>query len=311
MIVKGFSFIVIIYLLFACNEEVNYRAPFNAKPILYCAINADSNTQFVMLKKSFYDEHTDGNNYIKDAKIKLIGKNKSVELLDTTINHNGSELELYYTKNFKPGSGEKIKIKAELSNGNIITSSIVVPALTKFYIDQIGLIIPPIIDPQFMYVSWTLRNQNEGLSFLPRLTIHYKVNKNNTEKEYSYEIPSEYIVNKNEKTPIYPLASRLQYITYWQKTINTAFMEISKGDPDKSNYTIRYIDLEVYIMEENLAAYSTSIESFNKGYSVKIYEPILSNIEGGLGVFGAYIKRGKRIPFDEDYITSFGYNFEK
>ncbi len=311
MMRKVFSYIAIVFLFFACDTEVNYRAPFTEKPILYCAINADSSTQFVMLKKSFYNNNSVGNNYIKDAKIQFITEREIVELSDTIINNNGSEVDLYYAKNFKPKLGENVKIKAELNDGRIITSSIVIPGLTKFYIDQIDLIIPPIVNPEYMDVSWTLRNQNENLSFLPCLTIHYKVTKNNSEEELTYEIPSEYITSENKKIPIYPLAGRVQYITYWQKTINTAFLEISKGDPDKSNYTIQYIDLEVYIMEDNLAGYSASIESFNRGYTVKIYEPLLSNIQGGVGVFGAYIKRGKRIPFDEDYITSFGYKFEK
>lgn len=311
MIKNTFILFLITLSFFSCSDEINYRTPFEEKPVLYCILNGDNNTQYVMLKKSFYDKNQNTDNYIKDAKVQLIRKDETVELNDTTIEASGRKIDLYYTISFFPILGEDIMIKTILDNGMELSSSLVMPKLTKFFIDQIDLVIPPVIEPEYMYVSWTIRNSNDNLSFLPRLTIHYKVKKNNIETEHVYEIPEEYVYKGNQNIPIYPLATQNKYYTYLQKTINTAFEEISKGDENKSDYTIQYVDLEVFIMEENLAAYATSIESFNRGYSVKVYETTISNIKGGLGVFGAYIKRGKHIPVDENYIASFGYQYNQ
>jgi len=311
MIRNIFILLVVICSLFACNEDIVYRAPFEEEFILYSIINADSNLQFVMLKKSFSDKNSNENNYIKDASISLISDNLIEELKDTTINSNDIEADLYYTKNFKPGLGSKIKIRAELKNGKILTSSIIIPKFTSFLIDQFNLIIPPVIEPTFLHISWTLRNPSSKLAFLPRLTINYKIKKNNIETKHSYEIPSEYIKQGNENIPIYPTAIRGQGVVYPERTIETAFEEISKGDTDKSSYTIEYVDFEVFIMEENLTNYSASIQSFKNSYSVKIYEPLISNISNGLGVFGGYVTRGEKVPLDSGFVLSFGYNLEK
>jgi len=268
MIRSKIILILITMSFFSCSDEINYRTPFEEEPVLYCVLNGDSNTQYVMLKKSFYDKNSEDDNFITDANVQLIRKSETVELRDTIIVSNGRGVNLYYTKKFLPNLGEEIKMKATLNNGKVLSSSLVVPKLTKFYIDQIDLIIPPVIKPEYMYTSWTLRNSSDNLSFLPRLTIHYKVNKNNVETEHIYEIPEEYVFKGNQRIPIYPLATQNKYYTYWQKTMNAAFGEISAGDTNKSDYTIQYVDLEVFIMEKNLAAYSSSIESFNRGFSV-------------------------------------------
>jgi hypothetical protein len=310
MIKKKIILLLTTLAFFSCNEEINYRTPFEEKPILYCVLNADNNTQYVMLKKSYFERMDEKKNFISDAKVQFIRNNETIELRDTIILIEGNEISMYYTKDFSPNLGEKVKVKAILNSGKVIASQIVVPEFTKFYIDQLNLIIPPTIRPEFMYTSWTLRNANDNLSYLPRLTIHYKVRKNDIETEHIYEIPDEYVIKGNTRIPIYPLTTQNQYYTYWQKTMNTAFMEISRGDENKSDYTIQYVNLKVYIMEKNLAAYSASIESFNRGYTVKVYETTISNIDGGLGVFGAYVKRGKRILLDEDFVTSFGYKVE-
>ena len=93
-----------------------------------------------------------------------------------------------------------------------------------------------------------------------------------------------------------------------QKSIDIFFQKISEGDDAKNNYTILGGEVELFILEENLARYFASTETFKNSYSVKVYESIISNISGGKGVFGAYVKRTLPIRISPSYIRSFGYS---
>ncbi len=311
MIKKIIIPVIILFIFVSCDENIVYKAPFKQKPVLYCVINADSSVQFAMLQKSFNDKDNPGNNYIKDAEVRLTSNNQSENLIDTSVINGNKKIDLYVARNFKPELGSKIKIEAKLSNGQQVSSSITLPEFKSFLLDQSGLIVPPVIDPRILFISWTLRKASKNLYFLPRLTINYKVRTNKGEEFRTYEIPLEYIEAGKKEIPIYPHIIPGQSILYFQKNIETAFREISKGDSNKSFYTIQNLTFEVIIMEKHLAQYAASIQSFENSYSVKIYEPLVSNIKNGIGVFGGYAKRSEKVPLDTDFVLSFGYKFEE
>lgn len=310
MIKKIIYSIIIVYSLFGCEEDITFQAEYEEKAILYCIINADSNNQFVMLKRNFSDKNTQENNYIKNAIIKLKYNDDLVEFRDTSSIENNVETDFYYANDFKPLLGSELEINVELPNGNNLTSMIVVPKFSLFVFEKSILQIPSSQDPNRLYVGWTLRNAIDNLAFLSRLTINYKVFKNGIVTDHVYPVPVEYVIKNNNRLPIYPQATRTSFQTFPQNIINTAFEEISAGDTSKGSYSISNATFEIFIMEENLAKYSASIESFNNSYSVKVYEPQITNIDGGLGVFGAYIKKSINVNIDKDYVESFGYQYD-
>ncbi|MCP5061130.1 MAG: DUF4249 family protein [Ignavibacteriae bacterium] len=310
MIKKIILSILIFYSIFGCEEEVTFQAEYEEKAVLYCIINADSSNQFAMIKRNFSDKATIENNYIKNASIKLKYYDKFVEFKDTSSIENNIETDYYYANGFKPQLGSDLEINVELPNGDSLTSKIVVPKFTLFVFEKSILQIPSSQDPSRLYVGWTLRNAIDNLAFLTRLTINYKVFKDGIITDHIYPIPVEYVIKNNNKLPVYPQATRTSFQTFPQNVINTAFSEISKGDTSKGNYAISGATFEIFIMEENLAEYSASIESFKNSYSVKVYEPQITNIDGGLGVFGAYIKKSMNVNIDKDYVESFGYYYD-
>jgi len=309
MIKRIMLIIAIIYSFIGCEENVVYKSGFNEIPALYCVINADSSNQYAMLTNNYSEKDEAGNNYIKDANIQITVNNESVEFKDSSTTKNNVETDFYYVNGFKPKLGSEIEIKAELTDGRSLSSSLAIPKFSLFVFEKSFVTIPSSQDPSRLYVGWTLRNSSDNLSFLTRLTINYSVNKNGIETKHDYPIPIEYVISNNNKLPVYPQAARTSFQVYPQSIISTAFSEISVGDTNKSSYTILNANFEVFIMEENLTNYSASIESFNNSYSVKVYEPQISNINGGLGVFGAYVKRSMDVFVEPEFIESFGYNY--
>ncbi|MEE9430144.1 MAG: DUF4249 family protein, partial [Melioribacteraceae bacterium] len=290
MIKKILYLVFLIFSIFGCDDEVTFQAEYEEKEILYCVLNADSSNQYALLKTNFENKNSQQNHYIKNAKITLKQNKVTSELRDTSALNNNTETDFYYSKNFKPPLGSEIEITAELPNGKVLSAFLTVPNFSLFVFQQSLLTIPSSQDPTRLYIGWTLRNGNDNLAFLTRLIINYRINKNNIETEHSYTIPIEYIIKNDNTLPVHPQIGRSSFQVYSQQVIDRAFREISIGDTNKSAYTIVNANLEIFVLEENLTNYSASVEAFKNSYSVKVYEPQISNIEGGLGVFGAFIK---------------------
>ncbi|MCB9219896.1 MAG: DUF4249 family protein [Ignavibacteriales bacterium] len=311
MIRKSIFFTLIIFSFLACEDEINYQGEFEENYALFCVINADSSKQTAMVKKNFSDKGSEENNYVHNVIINLSSKNKSEQLKDTSLINNNEVTEIYYTDNFKPANGSKVEIRAEIPNGKILSSTIAVPYFTLFFFEESNLFIPDYDDPSRLFVGWSLHDGSDGLAFLTRLSINYTVNMNGVETKHILAVPVEYIIQNDNKLPVYPQATRTAFQIYRQSIIDETLNEISAGDTSKSSYTIQSANFEVFIMEQNLANYSASIESFKNSFSVKVYEPVITNIDGGLGVFGAYVKRSMKINFEPSYVRSFGYKYKK
>ena len=138
-------------------------------------------------------------------------------------------------------------------------------------------------------------------------TIIYSVSNNGLEVEKKFEIPIDYLSKGDSLIPVYPTVSNKKSQVFNQEYIDRAFSNISAHEEDKYKFKILKGIFEVYVMEENLARYISSSNTFENSFSVKVYEPIVSNINGGLGVFGGYKKLTLPVDIFDGYIHSFGY----
>jgi hypothetical protein len=110
-----------------------------------------------------------------------------------------------------------------------------------------------------------------------------------------------------ELKPVFPGVTRDKILIYDYAAINKVMLDISAGDYDKYSYVIQDAWLEIVVTDKNLANYYGSTEGFLDDYSVRLDEVTYSNIEGGLGVFGAYKVTSRKLNVEENYVQSFGY----
>jgi len=306
IIVKIFGFLLIASL-FACEEDVNYKTEFVENESLFCIINGDSSFQTAVVMKSFEERDNTNNNHIKNVQIRLTGKEQTITLVDTIgdgINEPGS---YYYSNNFKPIIGDELIINAQLPSGEELNSSVSVPSFNLLFFNLSSFVIPSSETTGNLSLTWTIKGPLGRYAYLPVLTIKYSVNKMGTEEVKNIEIPIAHAESDNKFVPIYPSVTKNSFQVFSQSAIDRAFLEIAGADTNKSDYRIISGNFELYIMEENLATYFASTQTFKNTFSIKVYEPIFSNVEGGLGVFGAYIKRGLPVQISSSYVSSFGY----
>lgn len=303
-------FFVSFIFLISCDDNITFRSEFTEEPILYCIMDAESNEQFALVKKSFDDENSNSDNYVENVDISLTTQYQRINF----ANKIGDGIELpkkyYQTSEFLPAAGNLVKLEALLPNNKILTSEIVLPQFSLFFFEIPELFIPLEQFSNNYRLRWNIKNPSENVAFLIVMYLEYSILEGNEEKKYRIELPMEYVSQENELVPIYSSVTNNSFQELSQNTIDIALQNISEGDIDKSKYKIISGEIELFILEENLARYFASTETFRNTYSVKVYESIVSNINGGKGIFGAYVKRKLPIRFTKSYINSFGYNLE-
>lgn len=297
-----------LVLTLSCEDSINYQSEFKEESILYCIINADEESHYAMLKKSYPDENTLDDNYIEDAEITLSSDDKLVSLMKNEGDGVVLPKQYYSTNNFKPSFGSTVTINAKLDDDTDLSSTIQLPDFSLFFFDRHLLEIPLTSYSESYILRWTLKNPVADYTFLTALFIEYSVLENNVEQLKKIEIPIEEVYQNGVYFPIYPQVTENTYQRLSQQNINSVLTKISEGDTNKSSYKILGGYLDLYIIEENLATYYSSSEAFRNAFSVKVYENDISNIKGGKGVFGAYIKKTLPLEISSSYIRSFGYS---
>ena len=302
-------------LFYSCNENLNPYGEFKDQYVLSCVVRADTSFQVAYLTKNYVTQ--DFNAYsntvdpaIKNATIRIWNGDDTVAIMrDTSIARPaGSSYQTpysaYYTKNFKPSPNSVISIEALLPNGKRLTSTSTVPSSIRFDAANTDTLVPPANKSYFKY-AWNTYQKNPV--FITRVGIYYLKDENNQKVRHDYIVPLSYTDFNGTRQPVYPSPISTTGYSVDMGVMNTAMKMLSDGDSNKSGYQILACIIEVLSLDVNLSVYYNATARGTDIYSVKLDETDYSNISGGLGMFGIYIKNQHAIRISSDYIRSFGY----
>ena len=303
-----------VLLIYSCEENLNPYGDLQNKYVLSCVVRGDTTFQSATLTKSYqaanYDAYANTTDEsIHGATIRIwSGNNKVAILRDTTIARPAGDpyktpYSTYYSKNFQPNPNDTITIEAILPDGKRLKSSTVAPASITIT-NQSDTQIPP-VSRNYLKFAWDT-DQKDPV-FIPRLGIYYYKHENNTKTSHIAVVPASYIKYDNEWISNFPKPSSEKGFVVDMATISTAMQLISGDDPAKSNYEILGCILEVLSLDHNLSLYYNATARGRDIYSVKLDETDFSDITGGYGVFGVYMRNYKVAFFNHSYIESFGY----
>lgn len=312
---KKLIFIPLFLLLISCEENFNPYGELKNRYILNCIIRGDTTFQTLTLTRNYQSENFDPYSNIEDVNIKnaLVriwnGNSKVTLLKDTTISRPAGDnyktpYTVYKTDNFLPDPNSPIEVEAILPNGKKLTSTARVPDAIKISEDNSDKSIPP-NNKNFIKIAWNTNEQNPV--FIVRLAIYYFKHENGVKTRNFLEVPLNYIQYGNDWIPNYPKPITDLSFTVDMNTIKKAMELISKDDPIKSKYEILSCILEVLSLDPELRKYYFATARSRDIYSIKLDETDYTNINGGFGVFGVYMRTFWVLRFTHDYIKSFGY----
>ncbi len=315
---KFFSILFIGLTLIAsysCDENLNPYGEFKDRFVLNCIIRGDTTFQSATLTKDYV---VDGfnpfsnttNESVQGATVRIWSGNDIVAILrDTTIARPEGDpyqtpYTVYYTNNFQPEGDTPLSIEALLPNGKRLTCSTVAPAPLSMVSYSSDAAIPS-GKKDYVKFAWTTTQKDPV--FITRLAIYYFKHSGGQKVRNVAVVPANYVQYDNTWVPNFPKPTSEMAYSVDMKTITKAMELISDGDPNKSNYEILGCILEVLSLDPGLSTYYNATARSRDIYSVKLDETDFTNINGGFGVFGIYMRTYWVSFLDHAYIQSFGY----
>jgi hypothetical protein len=314
---KTLIIITALYALvfYSCDVPLNPNAPFRQRYVLTGIMRNDTSLQVVTLTKSY--QPSDGLNpksntqdpAVIGAEVNIWYRDTLYELRDSTaIRTDTSQykdsVHFYYAKNLRPATGEYVDIEALLPNGLLLQSTTQLPAIPQFNFidDESDHGISPSIPNGIFHVKW---KAVPGVFYQTRVVIDYYVKGSSVMQ--TKVVPLFYITQNGNRTAVYPSQTKINFFDIDTSVINQALNEIPQAGLSKSNYTIANIDVQIIIYDDILSTYFASIQQGVDAFTVQLDKPDYSNIQGGYGVFGSYLRTDFFVNFTASYLISLGY----
>jgi hypothetical protein len=312
----SFTLIVLSLMIVGCESSFDPKKNYEEKYIVNLVLKGDSLKQIAIVAKSYdvpgYNPNENSTSpFVSGAQISIYSS-----FLKTTFNFRdtsttaigqkyGTPAPLYLLDKIRPRANDTLTLMATMPNGKVLKSICAVPRDLDFKLSK-------------NYISTITQNPSEkaltinwaapvDYTFVPKLILYYATDKNGVVNGYKIEIPLKYADVSGTQKPLYPGITRDKILIYEYAAINKIMNEISAGDQDKYSYIIQDAILEVMVLDKNIGNYYGSTEGFLDEYSVRLDEVVFTNIEGGLGVFGAYLISTRKLNVEENFVQSFGY----
>jgi len=309
---KIFLLLVAFSLFVSCEENFNPFGELKDKYALTCIIRGDTTFQVAALTRIYsnenynpYSNEVDPN--IKGALIRIWNGDSVATFKDTTLvrqpdSKYKTPYHLYYTKNFSYDPNYGLEIEAILPNGVRLTSKTNPPQELKFvYVEKV---VPPKNKTNIEFIWYPGSTDN---AYLTQVSINYYKADDPQQIVHVAYVPVKYIYQDGKAYPISPKPNNSNKFDLDVETISKTMELISDGDSNKKNYVILGPYFQVVSFDKNLSTYFNSITHANDAYTVNLNEVDYTNINNGLGVFGAYMRNYWSFDFTHAYIKSFGY----
>ena len=309
--------LISIPLFVSCDADFSPYAEFQDKYSLVCLLRSDTTFQTAVLSHNYLPDQPDPNSYKNDPSIIgadiRIWYNDSVYVLSdssdtrTDSSRYTGAYRFYFNDKFKIGPQEIIEIEVLLPNGRRLFSSSVTPKDIIFN-DESDVIIPP-VNSDLVNFIWAASEQ--GAYYSPKFEIKYLQIINGNPEKKTIEVPLKYVAQNGNLDPVYPEATNRTNVVFTLESITQTLDKISEGDPNKQNYSIYQTPLfNLLAFDASLSKYASSTSQALNDLTVTLNTADYTNIQGGFGIFGSYIKKNySSIKFQQNFIESFGYNF--
>jgi hypothetical protein len=302
-----FRVLVVIPLILqtSCQEDFNLKTNYVPKYALNCIIRGDTTYHTATLLKSYDVDGFDPfiyteDSFISNADIRMWHNNNVYFFRDTlSLRSDTSRFNFlqkyYYINNFNPASDDVLEIKAVMDNGKVLQGVTRIPKKVKWDTSSTTILRP---GSEEFFIFWENAN-NYGWTLL-RLQLNYRKGAGPTQ---SINLP----VRFDGDTPIFPTASKHLGATFKWSAFDRIMRGISEGEDDKEQFRIFGVTADILIFDDNLSRYYANMNGYMDDFTIRVDQNDYSNIEGGFGIFGSYIKQRRGFLVDENYIFSLGY----
>jgi len=292
--------------LIACNQPFDPRAPLDRKMVVFSVLSTDRSMQFVRVQQSYLSPTYDpisytSDNSVTDATVYLRASNGIYLLRDTVLPRKDTSRYKFpipaFTLNpFRPRRGESYEVIVQSESYGLASASVIVPGQSEISIssDATQALDHPEDYSQAAKLTFIVRMSGISKGFLGRLLIYYDVQKGSQWVEERIEVPVSSADSSNY-TLDYPVYPRLtitpttsQVSLYYKNGYYKAILNVVNSHYPSNRIVFKWATFVVLQADKNLFSYYSSTHASMDPYSTRLDEPLVSTVDGGLGVVGAY-----------------------
>jgi len=308
------SFVLLVCLsvfVLSCDDSVSPYGPFEPRLTVYALLNTNSDVQIIRVYSSF-DISLDPaggkapDTLLNDATIRLSQGNNTFALRDTVIFRN--DLHLYKgdiaakVASFAPEFGKTYTITVQSPSLGSVTATATVPSQSSMTVFGLySILFPEYYNSAMLRMNVTTSSKG----FVLRMFVDYEVFINDIWFPKQDEVPRNFIT-LDDGTSI-PSFAQLELSTgkldqLW--SLKTLAYSISSARERYNAYhiTFKRVIIEVRQFDEHLFNYYKRVNAFRDPRTIRTDAPDYTNIEGGLGVFGAFTVERLTFDFPPDYV---------
>lgn len=295
-----------VSLLAACNESFDPRASLDQKMVVFSLLSTDRDVQFVRVQTNYMPPEYDplsytSDNVLRDAIVTIRETNKLFQLRDTLLARSDSSrykfpLRTFYVSSFTPQRGKSYSVIVQSPSYGQASASIVIPDRPRITLssEMVQVLDRPDRSPQDAPIVFIVQLSGISKGYVGRLLIYYDVLKESEWIEERVEIPvssadsSKYSLDipKYPELTVSPNTSQigLMYRNGYYKGILNKLNEEYKS----TRLIFKWATLVLLQADKNLYDYYSVVHASRDPFSIRLDEPMISRVNSGLGLVGAY-----------------------
>lgn len=306
---RVFLCIVVLLLLLspACNQQFDPREEFQRKLVVFSILSTDRNMQFARVEQDYMPADynpsaSTEDKAVSDAIVILRDGNTTYRFADTMFARTDTSryttaIRSYVLRGFIPGFGKTYQISASSLSLGTASATVTVPTncLLDLSAGAMGVLDNPasyIADASIPCYA-VLSSLAKG--YIGRLYVDYDVLVGSEWQEGRAEIPLRYLNSQLKvlQDAVFPqLTSRPtqnQVTAFFKNDLYRAVLSYTANDRFKGKRIIfKRAVFHVTQVDGNLFSYYNLAHAYLDARSMRLDEPMYSNISGGYGLVGAY-----------------------
>lgn len=289
----------------ACNQPFDPRGPLDSQVVVFSVLSTDRIVQFVRVEQNYMPTGFDAlaytsDNFVPNALVTIQGTDSTFTLRDTTIarpdmSRYKFSIRAYFAKPLVINYGASYQVTVHSPQFEDASTAIVVPARPVVVMTPLSsqILQYPRPDTVKTEIVFTIDLGGGAKGWIGRLFVYYNVLKEGRWVEERVPVPIYFIFPKVFTSVVYRELTRAGYKNrsasvyrndMYARTIN----QVANEKYPSSRITFTRAVFELVQVEENLYNYYEVAHGNNDPLSVRLDEPLYTNLVGGVGVVGAY-----------------------
>lgn len=316
------SVFLLLSLFVGCNESFDPRAPYQDRLVVYSVLSNDRNLQYVRLSTTYNPPHFNPEEITADPQVTgatiflTQSGGPSLQFHDTLLvrpdtSRYNSQIHAYVAP-LLPAYGAVYHLAVYAPGGSAATATMRLP--DKAYLSYSGINVlqrPADNRKGSIYIYTTLSDLAGG--FVVRMFLDYTITDGALTFQQTREVPAGYRTTVNNdgsagsdlSQPIFPSLRRVQSeaitVTFGSLPYENTLTNIQKEYFGKSIKFEKAVFL-VLQAEPNFFKYYSITNGFQDSVSIRLDQPLYTNISGGTGLFGGYAVDTLSYQYESNFI---------